>query len=62
MKTIYYETLVTPDIARTVARETGAQTAVLDPLEGITPQSAGADYLEVMRSNLATLREHQSCR
>lgn len=62
VKTIYYETLVTPDIARTVARETGVRTAVLDPLEGITPQSAGADYLEVMRSNLATLREHQSCR
>jgi zinc transport system substrate-binding protein len=37
------------------------RTAVLDPLEGLTDESPGADYLEVMRANLATLQEGQSC-
>ncbi|MFP5346627.1 MAG: metal ABC transporter substrate-binding protein [Actinomycetes bacterium] len=62
VSTVYYETLVSPDVARTVARETGARTAVLDPLEGLTDQSAGSDYLQVMRANLETLRKGQSCR
>lgn len=57
--TIYYETLVSPAIARTVARETGAQTAVLDPIEGLT--TASADYLAVMRSNLKSLEQGQPC-
>jgi zinc transport system substrate-binding protein len=34
---------------------------VLDPIEGITPESAGSDYLSVMRANLATLKTGQSC-
>ena len=37
--TIYYETLVDPGIAETVAAETGASTAVLDPLEGLNADS-----------------------
>jgi len=61
VSTIYSETLVSPAVARTVARETGATTAVLDPIEGLTDASAGRDYLEVMRSNLAVLKKGQSC-
>jgi len=61
VETIYFETLVSPDVAHTVADETGALTATLDPLEGLTDESAGEDYLEVMRANLATLWEGQSC-
>lgn len=61
VSTIYYETLVSPRIAETVARETGARTAVLDPLEGLTDQSRGTDYLQVMRSNLQSLRAGQGC-
>lgn len=59
--TVYTEVLVDPAIAETVAAEAGVRTAVLDPLEGLTDESAGADYLEVMRANLATLQEGQSC-
>jgi zinc transport system substrate-binding protein len=59
--TVYAETLVSPALAETIARETGARVAVLDPLEGITDDSAGADYLEVMRANLTTLQEGQGC-
>lgn len=59
--TIYFETLVSPAVARAVADEAGATTAVLDPVEGLTDDSAGADYLAVMRSNLETLRSGQGC-
>jgi zinc transport system substrate-binding protein len=59
--TVYTETMVDPAVAETVAEEAGARTAVLDPIEGLTDQSAGADYLQVMRANLATLQEGQSC-
>lgn len=61
VSTIYFETLVSPAIAETVAEETGASTAVLDPLEGLSDTSAGTDYFGVMRANLATLRRGQGC-
>jgi zinc transport system substrate-binding protein len=61
VRTIYYETLVSPAIAKTVAAETGAQTEVLDPIEGLTRDSQGADYLQVMRANLANIRKGQPC-
>ncbi|MGY1713507.1 metal ABC transporter substrate-binding protein [Geodermatophilus sp. SYSU D01106] len=59
--TVYTETLVDPAVAETVAQEAGVETAVLDPLEGLTDESAGSDYLEVMRADLATLQEGQGC-
>ncbi|MET0741693.1 MAG: metal ABC transporter substrate-binding protein [Candidatus Nanopelagicales bacterium] len=61
VRTIYFETLVSPAIAETVAAEAGADTAMLDPLEGLTDESAGGDYLEVMRTNLETVRRGQAC-
>ncbi|MDQ6896172.1 MAG: metal ABC transporter substrate-binding protein [Actinomycetota bacterium] len=61
VSTIYAETLVEPAFAQTVSRSTGATVATLDPIEGLTSESAGRDYLEVMRSNLATLRTGQGC-
>ncbi len=60
--TVYAETLVSPALVDTIARETGAAVKVLDPIEGITKSSAGTSYLEVMESNLATLRTGQQCR
>jgi zinc transport system substrate-binding protein len=59
--TVYTEALVDPAVAETVASEAGVRTAVLDPIEGLTDASAGDDYLSVMRANLATLQEGQSC-
>lgn len=62
--TVFFETLASPRLAQTVARETGARTAALDPIEGLSPAAveAGADYFSVMRSNLAHLREGLGCR
>ena len=61
--TVFFETLVSPDLAETVGREAGAETAVLDPLEGLSEErlEAGADYFSVMRENLAVLREALAC-
>jgi zinc transport system substrate-binding protein len=62
--TIFFETLVSPRLAETVAREVGARTAVLDPIEGLTPaeQTRGENYLSFMRQNLAALRRALACR
>ena len=59
--TIYAETLVSPAIARTVAKESGATLATLDPIEGLTEKSKGKDYFAVMRSNLKALQAGQDC-
>jgi zinc transport system substrate-binding protein len=62
--TVFFETLVSPELAETVAREADAETAVLNPLEGLTEDEIedGADYFTVMRENLATLRKALGCR
>jgi zinc transport system substrate-binding protein len=62
--TVFFETLVSPRLAETVAREVGAKTAVLDPIEGLSPaeQARGDTYFTLMRRNLAALRKALSCR
>ena len=57
--TIFFETLVSPKIAETLARAVGAKAAVLDPLEGLT--EPGADYFSVMRDNLGALTLALGC-
>ncbi|MCG6551704.1 MAG: zinc ABC transporter substrate-binding protein [Candidatus Magnetominusculus sp. LBB02] len=63
IKYIFFESLVSPKIAQTVAREVGASTLVLNPLEGLTPADikAGKDYILIMEENLANLRRALSC-
>ena len=61
--TVFYETLASPAVAETLAREAGATAAVLDPIEGLSEQAlaAGQDYAGVMRKNLAALRSALGC-
>ncbi len=59
--TIFFETLVSPVVAESIAGDLGLATAVLDPLEGLTDASPGGDYLEVMRANLAALEKANGC-
>lgn len=54
--TIFFETLVSPDLAKAIARDTGATTAVLDPIEGVKDPSR-EDYFSVMHANLTALRK-----
>jgi zinc transport system substrate-binding protein len=60
---VFTEELVSPEVAETLARETGVRTEVLSPLEGLTEEqiAAGADYLSVMEENLAKLRAALGC-
>jgi zinc transport system substrate-binding protein len=62
--TVFVEPLVSASAVETVAREASVQTAVLNPIEGLTEseQTAGADYFSLMRANLATLRKALGCR
>ncbi|MEV6601668.1 metal ABC transporter substrate-binding protein [Actinoplanes sp. NPDC051346] len=57
--TIFFETLVSDKVAKTVAREVGVGTAVLDPVEGVS--QPGADYFSVMRANLTALATALGC-
>lgn len=59
VKTIFFEELVSPKVAETIASEVGAKTEVLNPIEGLTDEeiSAGEDYFTVMESNLEALSQ-----
>lgn len=60
---IFFESLVSPRLSETIANETGAETLVLDPIEGISESSinAGKDYFSVMRQNLINLKKALQC-
>ena len=64
VKVVFFERLVSPKLAKTVAREAGAKAEVLDPIEGLTPseQKAGVDYFTLMHQNLRRLRSALGCR
>ncbi|MSQ31838.1 MAG: zinc ABC transporter substrate-binding protein [Dehalococcoidia bacterium] len=61
---IFFETLVSPRISKTLADEAGIETLVLNPLEGLTEKelNAGDNYVTVMKNNLANLRLALGCR
>ncbi|MCL6457547.1 MAG: metal ABC transporter substrate-binding protein [Gorillibacterium sp.] len=59
VKTIFFETMVDPKIAETIAAEVKAKTAVLNPIEGLTDEDKqnNRDYIAIMQSNLASLKK-----
>lgn len=63
IKYIFFETLVNPKLSNTLAREIGAQTLVLNPLEGLTDEEVarGKTYVSEMQQNLANLRLALAC-
>jgi zinc transport system substrate-binding protein len=64
IKCVFFERLVNPKLSETIARETGAKTLVLDPIEGLTAKEikAGKNYLTIMKENLANLRQAMECK
>ena len=54
---IFFETLTDPKTAELLAKETGAKTAVLDPLEGLSKEgrAKNLDYLQIMQQNIHNL-------
>lgn len=63
IKYIFFETLASPKLAETLSQEVGAQTLVLNPIEGITEKerTAGENYLSLMRKNLLNLEIANGC-
>lgn len=59
VKVIFFEELISPKVAEIIAREVGAKTQMLNPLEGLKEEDikAGKDYFSVMEDNLKALDE-----
>lgn len=59
INTIFFEELVNPKVAETIAKATGAKTAVLSPIEGLSEESqnAGDEYFSIMRKNLQAVKD-----
>lgn len=59
IQVIFFEELVSPKVAESIAAETGARTMVLNPIEGLTAeqQEEGLDYIGLMEANLEALKE-----
>ena len=57
VKYIFFEELVSPKIAQSLADETGVQLLALNPFEGLDQEDIdnGADYISVMEENLKNL-------
>ena len=63
LKYVFTETLVSPALAQTLAKEAGAQRLTFNPVEGLTKDeiTAGKDYISVMKDNLKNLRTGLGC-
>ncbi len=59
--TVFSERLASPAMADTLASDLGIETAVLDPIEGLSDETADEDYLSLMRENLAALQKANGC-
>lgn len=60
---VLFETLVSPKLADTIAKEANAKTAVFNPIEGLTEdeQKQGKNYLSVQHENINVLRSALAC-
>jgi zinc transport system substrate-binding protein len=63
VKVIFFESTVPKALSETVAREIGATTSALDPVETISQDQLdeGVDYASIQRDNLAELEKALRC-
>lgn len=59
ISTIFFESLVSPKVAETLASDLGITAAVLDPIEGLADRSD--DYFSIADRNLDSLRTALEC-
>ncbi|GAA2787502.1 metal ABC transporter substrate-binding protein [Kribbella solani] len=59
--TIFYEELVSPKVAETIANDVGVKTAVLSPIEGLSDANSKETYLTLMQENLRELQKANGC-
>lgn len=63
VKYIFFERLMSPKLSETIAREIGARTLVLNPIEGLTSDeiAQGKNYFTQMQDNLTNLKLALQC-
>lgn len=63
IKYIFFETLVSPKLAETLAGEVGAETLVLNTVSGLTQEDidSNKNYVKLMNENLQNLRIALEC-
>ena len=59
--TVFSERLVSPRLAETLAEEAGVTTGVLDPIEGLSDETADEDYRSLAVQNLEALKKANGC-
>jgi zinc transport system substrate-binding protein len=59
--TVFSETIAPPELSETLAEDAGVTTEILDPIEGLTDDTADEDYLSLMEQNLAALETANGC-
>lgn len=59
--TVFSERLASTKMSEALAGDLGIETAVLDPLEGLSDETADEDYLSLMRENLSALQKANAC-
>ena len=59
--TVFSERLASSTMADSLAGDLGLETAVLDPIEGLSDETADQDYLSLMGENLQALRTANAC-
>ena len=60
--TVFSERLASSKMSDALASDLGLETAVLDPIEGLSDETADQDYLSLMAANLTALQEANGCR
>lgn len=55
---VFFETLVSPKVAETIAEASGAKTLVLDPIEGLSKENKekNKNYVLIMEENIKNLK------
>lgn len=59
--TVFSERLVSDKMATSLAHDLKVSTDVLDPIEGLSDETADKDYLSLMRENLQALQRANGC-
>ncbi len=61
IKTVFFESFVSPKVATAISKETGAQAQSLQPLANVNEKEAAKGYIALMQENLEKLAAAMEC-
>jgi zinc transport system substrate-binding protein len=61
IKVVFFESFVSPEVAKTISHETGAQAQSLQPLANVNRDEEAQGYIGLMRENLQKLKIAMEC-